>query len=150
MGGQVSSFFSDLGNGLTTLWEETQREFIRPVLGDSISEALGVLKPRTGKVGDFPGMANGGMVLEGQKGVKVIDTPAQLIALIKKYPEEAMANGLSVELVKQEAKKMARGGMVKDRPMPSLLENPEQHITAHYMKKHGGAVYRPGQPPSVF
>jgi hypothetical protein len=144
MGGQVSSFFSDLGNGLTTLWEETQREFIRPVLGDSISEALGVLKPRT------PGMADGGMVLDGQKGVKVIDTPAQLIALIKKYPEEAMANGLSVEMVKQEAKKMAHGGMVKDRPMPSLLENPAQHIKAHYMKKYGGAVYRPGQPPSVF
>jgi len=106
MGASVSNFFSDLGNGLTTVWEETQREFIRPVLGESISEALGVLKPRT------PGMAMGGMVLDGQKGVKVINTPAQLISLIKKYPEEAKANGLSVEMVKEEIKKMARGGSV--------------------------------------
>jgi hypothetical protein len=53
-------------------------------------------------------MADGGMV----KGIKVIDTPAQLMALIKKYPEEAKANGLSVEMVKEEVKKMARGGVM--------------------------------------
>jgi hypothetical protein len=104
MGASVSNFFTEVGQGLTTLYEETQREFIRPVLGDSISDSLGILKPRVN-------MANGGMV-EGQKGVKVIDTPAQLIALIKKYPEEAAANNLSVELVKEEVKKMARGGVM--------------------------------------
>jgi hypothetical protein len=106
MGASVSNFFTELGQGLTTLYEETQREFIRPVLGDNISDSLGILKPRV------KGMADGGMVLEGQKGVKVIDTPAQLIALIKKYPEEAKANGLSVEMVKEEVKKMARGGVM--------------------------------------
>lgn len=133
MGGQVSSFFNDVGQGLTQLWSDTQKAFIRPVLGENISDALGVEKDR----GLHP-YANGGMV----KGIKVVDTPAQLIAMIKQFPEEAKANGLSVELVKQEAKKMARGGMVKDTP--------QQHMKAHYMKKYGGSVLRPGQPPSVF
>lgn len=108
MGGKVSSFFNDVGQGLTQLWSDTQKAFIRPVLGESISNALGVEKDQ----GLFPNrMADGGMV----KGIKVIDTPAQLIALIKQFPEEAKANGLSVELVKQEAKKMARGGAVMAR-----------------------------------
>jgi len=106
MGGKVSSFFNDVGQGLTQLWSDTQKAFIRPVLGESISNALGVEKD----TGLFP-MAEGGMV----KGIKVIDTPAQLMALIKQFPEEAKANGLSVELVKQQAAKMARGGAVMAR-----------------------------------
>jgi hypothetical protein len=56
-------------------------------------------------------MADGGMV----KGIKIVDTPAQLIAMIKQFPEEAKANGLSVEMVKEEVKKMARGGAVMAR-----------------------------------
>lgn len=135
MGGQVSSFFNDVGQGLTQLWSDTQKAFIRPVLGENISNALGVEKD----TGLFPNrMADGGMV----KGIKVVDTPAQLIAMIKQFPEEAKANGLSVELVKQEVKKMARGGMVK----PTA----QQYMKAHYIKKYGGSVQRPGQPPSVF
>jgi len=136
MGGSVSNFFSDLGNGLTTLWEETQREFIRPVLGDSISEALGVLKPRS--------MAMGGMVLDGQKGVKVINTPEQLISLIKKFPEEAKANGLSVEMVKEEIKKMARGGVMA-RGRGGMARGGDVMACAH-----GGSIMDHGMSPMMY
>ena len=145
MGASVSNFFSDLGNGLTTVWEETQREFIRPVLGDSISEALGVLKPRGGKVGDFPGMANGGMVLDGQKGIKVINTPEQLISLIKKFPEEAKANGLSVEMVKEEVKKMARGGSVMAKGRGGMAHGGSVMACAH-----GGSIMDHGMSPMMY
>jgi hypothetical protein len=142
MGGQVSSFFNDVGQGLTQLWSDTQKAFIRPVLGESISNALGVEKD----TGLFPSrMADGGMV----KGVKIIDTPAQLIEMIKKYPEEAKANGLSVEIVKQEAKKMARGGVaVKGRG--GMARGGEVQAQVFGRMARGGSVRHPGQPPSVF
>jgi hypothetical protein len=75
-------------------------------------------------------MADGGMV----KGIKVIDTPAQLMALIKKYPEEAKANGLSVEMVKEEVKKMARGGSVMAKGRGGMARGGE------IMMAHGGVM----------
>lgn len=110
MGASVSSFFSDIGDSLKIVWEETQRTFIRPVLGESISNALGVEPETDWEKERRKAMADGGTV-DGEKGVKVIDTPAQLIALIKKFPEEAKANGLSVGMVKDAVKNMARGGV---------------------------------------
>lgn len=110
MGAEVSSFFSDIGDSLKVVWEETQRTFIRPVLGESISNALGVEPETDWEKERRKAMADGGAV-DGEKGVKVIDTPAQLIALIKKFPEEAKANGLSVGMVKDAVKNMARGGV---------------------------------------
>lgn len=110
MGASVSSFFSDIGDSLKVVWEETQRTFIRPVLGESISNALGVEPETDWEKERRKAMADGGAV-DGEKGVKVIDTPAQLIALIKKFPEEAKANGLSVGMVKDAVKNMARGGV---------------------------------------
>ena len=110
MGAEVSSFFSDIGDSLKVVWEETQRTFIRPVLGESISNALGVEPETDWEKERRKAMADGGAV-DGEKGVKVIDTPAQLIALIKKFPEEAKSNGLSVGMVKDAVKSMARGGV---------------------------------------
>jgi hypothetical protein len=142
MGGKVSSFFNDVGQGLTQLWSDTQKAFIRPVLGESISNALGVEKDQ----GLFPNrMADGGMV----KGIKVIDTPAQLISLIKQFPEEAKANGLSVELVKQEAKKMARGGvmargrggMARGGEVPMSMAGASNKLMAHSYMRRGGGVF---------
>jgi hypothetical protein len=60
---------------------------------------------------------------EGAK-VKAINTPAQLTALVKQYPEEAQKAGLTVDMIKEEVKEAkeqakAIGGMVsigKGRP----------------------------------
>lgn len=137
MGASVSSFFSDIGDSLKVVWEETQRTFIRPVLGESLSNALGVEPETDWEKERRKAMADGGAV-NGEKGVKVIDTPAQLIALIKKFPEEAKANGLSVGMVKDAVKSMARGGMaIKGRGGMAdggvIHKGPPQHPWWRYL-----------------
>jgi hypothetical protein len=110
MGNRVTSFFNELGQGLKMVWSETQSQFIRPVLGDNLSDRLGIKKPTGDYYKDQIGtliLANGGVV---EEPVKEINTQAQLIELIRDFPEEAAKSGLSVELVKQEAKKLALGG----------------------------------------
>jgi len=110
MGAKVSGFFNELGQGLKMVWSETQSQFIRPVLGDNLSDRLGIKKPTGDYYKDQIGtliLANGGVVNEP---VKEINTQAQLIELIRDFPEIAANNGLSIELVKQEAKKLALGG----------------------------------------
>jgi len=130
MGAKVSSFFTELGQGLKMVWSETQSQFIRPVLGDNLSDRLGIKKPTGDYYKDQIGtliLANGGLVNE----VKEINTQAQLIELIREFPEEAARNGLSVELVKQEAKQLARGGRLE-------VEMPERYA-------RGGHVFRPNK-----
>lgn len=111
MGNRVTSFFNELGQGLKMIWSETQSQFIRPVLGNNLSDRLGIKKPTGDYYKDQIGtliLANGGLVNE--EPVKEINTQAQLIELIRDFPEEAAKSGLSIELVKQEAKKLALGG----------------------------------------
>ena len=77
---------------------------------------------------------------EGSK-TKVISTPAQLEALVKKYPEQASQAGLSVDMIKQEIKEAkeqskAVGGMIKlkvkkekslsDKPKPKKARSAAQ------------------------
>lgn len=65
---------------------------------------------------------------EGAK-VKAINTPAQLTALVKQYPEEAQKAGLTVDMIKEEVKEAkeqakAIGGMVsigKGRPQDKVM-----------------------------
>ncbi len=131
MGQKVSSFFTELGQGLKTVWSETQKEFIRPVLGASLSDKLGIETKATDSSTQYGTLilARGGMVDE--EPVKEINTQAQLIELIKQFPEEAAKSGLSVDLVKQEAKKLARGGRLQ-------IEIPERYA-------YGGHVFRPNK-----
>jgi len=129
MGQKVSGFFNELGQSAKTVWSDTQKEFLRPVLGDLLSDRLGLANRRNpwdNQIGTLI-LAKGGMV----EDVKEINTQAQLIDLIKKFPEEAARNGLSVELVKQEAKQLARGGRLE-------VEMPERYA-------RGGHVFRPNK-----
>ena len=130
MGNRVTSFFNELGQSAKTVWSDTQKEFLRPVLGDLLSDRLGLANRRNpwdNQIGTLI-LAKGGMV---EEDVKEINTQAQLIDLIKKFPEEAARNGLSVELVKQEAKQLARGGRLE-------VEMPERYA-------RGGHVFRPNK-----
>jgi hypothetical protein len=76
-----------------------------PVLGPIVANKLNSLYAKGGKV---IALAEGGEVPPGMKKL-VINTPAQLLALVKKEPEIASKVGLTVEEVK-EGIQMAKEG----------------------------------------
>ena len=123
MGGSVSSF---IGNVAKTVAKgaTTALGGMIPVVGPALAQGVNSLYAKGGMV--MPRFEAGGEVPAGMKA-KVINTPAQLISIIKQFPEEAMKANLSVQDVKDavaelkgeapakgrggEAPAMARGGM---------------------------------------
>jgi hypothetical protein len=107
--------------------------FVGPLLANKINEQF----------------ANGGKVMAGSpvaNGV-AINTPSQLISLIKKAPELAQKHGLTVDMVKEavaDAKKgemlvKARGGkMKKGLKGQDTVQLRAGHEVPHYAK--GGSV----------
>jgi hypothetical protein len=87
-----------------------------PVVGPALAQGVNSLYAKGGKV--MPRFEAGGEVPAGFKA-KVINTPAQLIAVIKQFPAEAAKANLSVQDVKDAVAevKMARGGMMADGGM---------------------------------
>jgi hypothetical protein len=114
MGGSVSSF---IGNVAKTVAKgaTTALGGMIPVVGPALAQGVNSLYKKGGKV--MPRFEEGGMVPEGFKA-KVINTPAQLISVIKQFPAEAAKANLSVQDVKDavaelKAPAMARGGMAR-------------------------------------
>ena len=124
MGGAVSSF---VGNVAKTVAKgaTTALGNMIPVVGPALAQGVNSLYKKGGKV--LPRFEAGGVVPDGFKA-KVINTPAQLIAVIKQFPAEAAKANLSVQDVKDavaelKAPAMARGGMAMGGmdipPMPA-------------------------------
>lgn len=89
----------------------------------------------------------GGEVPAGFKA-KVINTPAQLISVIKQFPAEAAKANLSVQDVKDAVTelKMGRGGMaMADGGMVGGHMMPDGKM--YYAKADGGRVNMPGGFP---
>ena len=63
--------------------------------------------------------------LKDGHSVKVIKTPAQLIALIKANPDAAAKSGLTVEMVKDEAKEAKGGATSASAPTLQPVEPPK-------------------------
>jgi hypothetical protein len=82
-----------------------------PVVGPALASGVNSLYAKGGKV--LPRFEAGGEVPAGMKA-KVINTPAELIRVIKAFPAEASKANLSVQDVKDAVAelKMARGGEV--------------------------------------
>ena len=112
MGGSVSSF---IGNVAKTVAKgaTTALGGMIPVVGPALASGVNSLYAKGGKV--LPRFEAGGEVPAGFKA-KVINTPAQLISVIKQFPAEAAKANLSVQDVKDAVSelKMARGGMMAD------------------------------------
>ena len=77
-------------------------------------------------------IGNPGVDTEGHK-TKAVNSPAQLIALVKSNPEEAKKAGLTVDMIKDEvaeAKKEAKavGGKVLMKCAKGNGNLPEQHV----------------------
>jgi hypothetical protein len=111
MGGRVTSFVKDVAvSGLKSL-AKGATSF---VLGKYIPYVGGPLADKLNSL-----YAEGGMIEsrvpeslpEGFKP-KAINTEAQLVSLVKKFPEQAMKAGLTVEEIKAKAPEMKKGGKV--------------------------------------
>lgn len=111
MGGSVSSF---IGNVAKTVAKgaTTALGGMIPVVGPALAQGVNSLYAKGGIVAQR--FEAGGAVPDGFKA-KVINTPAQLIAVIKQFPAEAAKANLSVQDVKDavaelKAPAMAHGG----------------------------------------
>lgn len=96
MGGSVSSF---IGNVAKTVAKgaTTALGGMIPVVGPALAQGVNSLYAKGGIV--TKRFEAGGVVPAGFKA-KAINTPAQLIAVIKQFPEEAMKANLSIQDVK--------------------------------------------------
>lgn len=111
MGGAVGKF---MGNVAKTVAKgaTTALGGMIPVVGPALAQGVNSLYKKGGVV--MPRFEAGGEVPAGMKA-KVINTPAQLIAVIKQFPAEAAKANLSVQDVKDavaelKAPAMGRGG----------------------------------------
>jgi hypothetical protein len=116
MGAKVSGFVKDVGKAMA----KGATSFVLgkvPIVGNIAANWLNKQYKEGGRVVAF---AEGGAVPAGVKTM-AINTPAQLISLVKKVPELAQKHGLSPELIRQEVAKAkegevavkARGGRMK-------------------------------------
>ena len=156
MGASVSNF---VGNVAETVAKgaTTALGGMIPVVGPALAQGVNSLYKKGGVV--MPRFEAGGEVPAGFKA-KVINTPAQLISVIKQFPAEAAKANLSVQDVKDAVSelKMGRGGMAMGRggeaimadggyamppPKPSPL-NPGR------MMAQGGMTYPGAQPGTPF
>jgi hypothetical protein len=134
MGGSVGKFIGGVAK-MVAKGATTALGGMIPVVGPSLASGLNSLYAKGGKV--MPRFEAGGEVPAGFK-TKVINTPAQLIAVIKQFPAEAAKANLSVQDVKDaveelKAPAMARGGRARramayggvlDGPMGGPLTSP--------------------------
>jgi hypothetical protein len=113
MGGAVSQF---VGNVAKTVAKTatTALGAMVPVVGPALAGAINSAYKQGGQV---VALETGGVVPEGFKA-KVIDTPQQLMTLVKQFPAEAKKAGLSLGIIKDAvenipAEMMKRGGRKK-------------------------------------
>lgn len=103
-----------------------------PVIGTPLADKLNSLYARGGKIAKR--FEAGGVVPPGFRE-KVINTPAQLIAQIKKYPEVAKQSGLTVDMVKDAVKELKNvtadaAGKVEEKKAEAELAKPEPAASA--------------------
>jgi len=105
-----------------------------PIVGSHAAEWINSNFARGGKMMKF---ADGGIVAKLEdKGFKTkeVNTPAQLIAAIKKFPEAASKAGLSVAMVKDAVAEHGAGNTMSKEAQPEL--QPEEPMVAN--SKRGG------------
>ena len=146
MGAKVSNFVADVGKAIAKGATSFVGTLI-PVVGTPLANAVNNLYKKGGKV--VKPFADGGIVPDGF-AAKPINTAAQLVSLVKKFPEEASKAGLSVDEIKEAAKEVAtkkRGGRAKKPKKEVESESDEEEIMVDVMPHHAmGGVHRPLDP----
>lgn len=133
--GAVGSFIKDVAK-VAAKGATSALGAVIPYVGPALADKVNSLYARGGEVLK---RADGGVI----PGGKAINTPEQLIALIKKFPNQAEANGLSVEMVKEEVKKMARGGVMA-RGRGGMAHGGMMGCA------HGGSIMDHGMSPMMY
>lgn len=127
MGAKVSNFFKEVAK--TAAKAATSFALGKvPVVGDALANKINSMYKKGGKVKPF---ADGGEVQKFAKPTQEINTPAQLISVIKKLPEEAAKAGLSVSDVKEAVADAKKGEVQAVAPVASTAVPVEA-------KKRGG------------
>lgn len=164
MGQKVSGFFKEVAK--TAAKAATSFALGKvPVIGDALANKINSMYKHGGKVKPF---ADGGEVQKFAKPTQDINTPAQLIAAIKKLPEEAKKAGLSVDDVKEAVADAKKGEAPVATPAPAIAtdakkrggrkkkakkakgyhsESDEDMVELHPSKANGGRV---NLVPSIF
>ena len=145
--GAVGSFIKDVGKTIAKGATSAVGSMI-PYVGPALADKVNSLYKKGGKVMKF---ADGGMVPAGFTA-KPINTAAQLMDLVKKFPEQADKAGLSVDLIKEKAAEAAsmipsapkkRGGRRKMMEVETVMVMPDKYA-------YGGAFMPPVRPANVF
>jgi hypothetical protein len=113
MGASVSNFAANVAKTVAKSATTALGNMI-PVVGPTLAGAINSAYKNGGQV---TALEMGGVVPEGFKA-KVIDTPKQLMTLVKQFPTEAKKAGLSLGIIKDAvanipAEMMKRGGRKK-------------------------------------
>lgn len=113
MGASVSNFAKNVAKTVAKTATTALGNMI-PVVGPTLAGAINSAYKNGGQV---TALEMGGVVPEGFKA-KVIDTPQQLMTLVKQFPTEAKKAGLSLGIIKDAvnnipAEMMKRGGRKK-------------------------------------
>jgi len=146
MGGRVASFVKDVAVSVVKSAAKGATSYVLgkyvPYIGNNIADKLNSM------------YADGGMIEsrvpeslpEGFKP-KTINTEAQLVSLVKKFPEQAMKAGLTVEEIKAKAPEMKKGGKVAKMKKGGIV-GPGQKKVKHQpmelkLNAMGGKVKKP-------
>ena len=141
----VSNFVKNAATSALKWVAKTGTSFILgkvPVIGTPLADWLNSRYKHGGKVHRY---ADGGAVMDKlhEEGIKtqVINTPAQLIAAIKKFPEEAKKAGLTVGMIKEA--KDEKVGNVVSKPVEEASTEAESSLKRGGRKHHGHVVEVP-------
>lgn len=136
MGASVSNFAKNVAKTVAKSATTALGNMI-PVVGPTLAGAINSAYKQGGTV---VALEAGGMVPEGFKA-KVIDTPQQLMTLVKQFPTEAKKAGLSLGIIKDAvdnipAEMMKRGG----RKKKAVRQKQKQSQTVNVKVRVGDTV----------
>lgn len=146
MGQKVSNFVKDVAKTVAKAGTSFVLGKI-PVVGSAAADWINKQYAKGGRVVAFE---DGGVVSDKPK--MVINTPAQLISLVKKVPEIAAKYDLTPEVIKAEVAKAKEGELVVAKRRGGRAKKSKKAKEDHVMLESGSApaFARGGLVPSVF
>ena len=128
VGNKIKEFFVDTAKVIAKAGTSALGKMV-PVIGEPLADKINSMYRKGGVAMKFD---MGGVVPAGLQA-KAINTPAQLIQIIKKFPDIAADHGLSVEAVKDAVSTKKKGGRAS------------KFMDAHYESAyaHGGCISLP-------
>ena len=149
MGQKVSGFVKDVAKTVAKAGTSFVLGKI-PIVGNALANKINSMYKKGGVV---VGLADGGVVSDKPK--MVINTPAQLISLVKKVPEIASKYGLSEQVIKDAVKEAKQGEAVVAKRKGGKMKKGLKGESTVMLRQGGGgngvpAFARGGQVQSVF